>query len=226
MAIIYQLQRFIPYVWRKNSTLINRINSTPLLFEFLNRNNHTKKFTNREDHFHWIEKEIIKGERICYLEFGVYEGKSINFFASINNNPESKFYGFDTFEGLPEDWGKLKKGTFDTEGTIPKIKDYRINFIQGLFQETLRRFLNNFSTEDRLIIHLDADLYSSTMYVLSSLDVLLKSGDIIIFDEFSSVTHEFRAYLDYTSSFRRELVVLSMVHLVGWIYEKVAFIVK
>ena len=55
---------------------------------------------------------------------------------------------------------------------------------------------------------MDADLYSSTLYVLSSLAPYLKSGDIIFFDEFAVPTHEFRAYLDFTESYYIDLELI------------------
>ncbi|HQV01287.1 MAG TPA: hypothetical protein PLO59_09015, partial [Bacteroidia bacterium] len=45
------------------------------------------------------------------------------------------------------------------------------------------------------------DLYSSTLYVLTSLAPHLKSGDILIFDEFSVPKHEFLAYTNFIQSY-------------------------
>ncbi|MCD8493946.1 MAG: hypothetical protein LRY39_00675 [Alphaproteobacteria bacterium] len=36
------------------------------------------------------------------LEFGVYKGESINYFS--HRLPQLSFFGFDSFEGLAEDW--------------------------------------------------------------------------------------------------------------------------
>ena len=51
------------------------------------------------------------------------------------------------------------------------------------------------------IIHLDADLFSSTIFVLSQLYPYLKKGDIIFFDEFNVANHEFLAFKIFTESF-------------------------
>jgi len=46
---------------------------------------------------------------VTYLEFGVASGVSFEWWLNHLKNPESVFLGFDTFEGLPEDWGLFFK---------------------------------------------------------------------------------------------------------------------
>ena len=55
---------------------------------------------------------------------------------------------------------------------------------------------------------LDADLYSSTLFVLTSLAPFVKKDDIIFFDEFAVPTHEFRAYQHFISSYYVNLELL------------------
>jgi hypothetical protein len=50
------------------------------------------------------------------------------------------------------------------------------------------------------IIHLDADLYTATLFVLMQLFPYLKTGDLIFFDEFSVPTHEFKAFDEFTQA--------------------------
>ncbi len=148
-----------------------------------------------------INDEYIKNNAIDYLEFGVASGVSFLWWLDINSHSESTFHGFDTFTGLPEDWGGYKKGYFG--GTpIPATDDKRANFYQGLFQQTLPSFINNFKrTDKKLVIMMDADLYSATLYTLTSLSPFLRKGDIILFDEFSVPMHEFLAFKNFTESF-------------------------
>lgn len=161
-----------------------------------NNNFALKKYVNRFE----LYSQIIKNEqldRICYLEFGVSKGESIKWWLSQIKQNDSRFFGFDTFEGIPENWGTKPKGSYSNDGNYPVISDSRCKFIKGLFQETLPGFFQTFECNDRLIIHFDADLYSSTLFCLFTMAPYLKSGDLLIFDEFNITTHEFRAFLDF-----------------------------
>ena len=50
-----------------------------------------------------------------FLEFGVFRGDSINLFSEFLRKKNLTIYGFDSFEGLREDWlgTTVSKGTFD-----------------------------------------------------------------------------------------------------------------
>lgn len=156
-----------------------------------------------------IENESLSDSIINYLEFGVAEGQSFRWFVQQNVNPESRFYGFDTFTGLPEDFGVYKKGKFNTNNKVPEIQDSRIKFYQGLFQQTVPGFLRDLNNERRNVIMMDADLYSATLYTLTSLAPFLKKDDIIFFDEFAVPTHEFKAFYDFIQSYYINLELIA-----------------
>ena len=153
-----------------------------------------KKYDNREDL--WRNSvDIYGGRSITFLEFGVFEGYSINFFSKLNVHSDSCFYGFDSFEGLPEDWNRRqRKGCFDVSGKLPPTNDVRIKFVKGWFQNTLPSFLSKNEISDNLVVHYDADIYSATLFVMMELDKL-KKPYIAIFDEFTG--HETRALYNY-----------------------------
>ena len=159
-----------------------------------------------------VETQHLLDEQIDYLEFGVASGFSFRWWVEHNKHPLSRFFGFDTFTGLPENWEVFEKGAFSTGGRTPDMEDNRCSFQVGLFQETLEPFLETHASNGRKVIHLDADLYSSTLFVLTCLARRLKSGDILIFDEFGTVTHEFRAFMDFTSAYRMNYKVLGAVN--------------
>ncbi len=192
------------------SKLSRWVAETPLpsYDDFCSRKHDYKK---RYDLYHHIiEQEKL--DKIYYLEFGVSTGHSFKWWVEKNKNVSSKFVGFDTFVGLPEKWGSHGQGAMSTKGNVPDIKDKRCEFRKGLFQETLPSFLENFETNQRKIIHLDADLYSSTLYVLTMLWPILAKNDILIFDEFNVPVHEFRAFLDFTRSYHVKYEVLACVN--------------
>lgn len=149
---------------------------------------------------------------MVYLEFGVATGTTIKWWAAKNQNTDSVFVGFDTFTGLPEAWATMPIGGFSTGGKLPDIEDSRVRFVAGLFQQTLLKELKSISTQGRTVVHLDADLYSSTIFVLMALDHLLKPGDLLIFDEFGYVADEFRAFHDYKTATSRKFKPIAAVN--------------
>ncbi len=161
------------------------------------------EFPTRDDLYRHLASRLK--EPISYLEFGVWQGASIKSWCSLNKHPESRFYGFDTFDGLPEDWeSDHPKGTFSTGGKTPQIDDTRVKFIKGLFQDTLREFLSKTPLQNRLVVNVDCDIYTATLFVLGTMDKLFSPGTIIIFDDFYSMNHEFKAFVDYDRSFGRK----------------------
>jgi len=139
---------------------------------------------------------------ITYLEFGVWQGASFKAWLAMNAHPDSRFTGFDVFTGLPEDWTpRDPKGTFSTQGKPPEISDPRGRFEIGLFQQTLYPFLERQPPAGQLVVHVDCDLYSSSLFVLTVLDRYFAPGTILIFDDFSSLNHEFAAWCDYRRAF-------------------------
>ncbi len=92
--------------------------------------------------------------KINYLEFGVASGRSFKWWINANQNPESRFIGFDTFTGLPENWDVFKAGDMTQDGQIPIVDDSRAEFHKGLFQQTLPKYLKSYHSDERLVIHL------------------------------------------------------------------------
>ncbi len=165
----------------------------------------------------------LENKKINYIEFGVASGSSFKWWINFNKYEGSTFAGFDTFEGLPESWGGYKKG--DMSFNIPDITDERAEFFNGLCQATFGPFLVKIGcrfSESLTIVHLDADLFSSTIFVLSQVYRFLKKGDLILFDEFCVPNHEFLAYKIFTESFD---VTLKPIGAVNNFYQ-VAFVVE
>lgn len=114
-----------------------------------------------------------------FLEFGVSRGVSINHVASFTS---STVHGFDSFQGIPEDWGHCKKGAFSTNGVLPEVRK-NVKLHVGLFDETLPEFLKAHN-EHISFLHIDSDLYSSAKTVLQLLHDKIVVGTVIVFDEY------------------------------------------
>jgi macrocin-O-methyltransferase TylF-like protien len=145
--------------------------------------------------FDLIIEEVVESE-VLYLEFGVFEGESMRYWSSRLKNPCAHLHGFDSFEGLPEDWNiDTPKGHFSTDGTIPTLDDERVKFFKGWFNQTLPGYVA--PPHQSLVIDMDADLYSSTIYVLGELRQLIVPGAYVYFDEFADRFNELRAFAEF-----------------------------
>ncbi len=129
-------------------------------------------------HYVFEKMKIKHKPDTLWLEFGVASGSTINY---ISHFTKDKVYGFDSFEGLPEEWNGLKTGHFSTNGVLPDVRK-NVELIKGWFNETLLNFIKKHNKKISFI-HIDCDLYSSTKYVLDTLKNYIDKDCIIVFDE-------------------------------------------
>lgn len=132
------------------------------------------------------------------LEFGVFTGSTLTIIAASRTGG---VYGFDSFEGLPENWrAGFDAGAFAVDGppVVPGA-----DMVVGLFADTLPGFLAEHPGPVDLL-HLDADLHSSTACVLDAVGPRLRPGSVVVFDEFFNYPgweqHEARAWREYTAA--------------------------
>jgi hypothetical protein len=134
---------------------------------------------------------LVTGDEPLYLEFGVFEGKSMRWWSANLTHPGAHLVGFDSFEGLPEGWRPgFDAGEFATDGP-PKIDDERVEFVAGWFDDTLPGFRP--PAHDQLVVNVDCDLYSSASTVLRWAEPYLVPGSLLYFDELADRDHELRA---------------------------------
>ena len=137
------------------------------------------------------------------LEFGVFKGTTINHLA--RQVPERHFYGFDSFEGLPEHWtgARYSPVNFNRRGKKPKVSA-NVSLIKGWFDATLPAFLAR-ETGSIGFIHIDCDIYASTMTALELTIPRLTPGAVIVFDEFFNYKgyelHEYKAFFELAQRF-------------------------
>jgi len=128
------------------------------------------------------EKLINKYSNGKCLEFGVAGGYSINRISKKLHN--MKFFGFDSFEGLSEDWigTDVKKNTFSQQGKLPKVNS-NVTLIKGWFHETVPVFISNNEMSDVRLIHIDVDTYEASTIVFKAIGPHIRKGLFILFDE-------------------------------------------
>ena len=129
------------------------------------------------------------------LEFGVGRGKSMRWIAPVI---EGTVYGFDSFDGIQEYWNGNPVGAF-AQKRLPKVPD-NVEFEIGYFDATLPGFLEKHA-DPVAFLHVDCDLYSSTVTIFEALGSRLQPGAIVLFDEYYNFhrwqQHEFRAFQEF-----------------------------
>lgn len=145
---------------------------------------------------HCLEQVGIEG---LYMEFGVYSGTTIN---HIAGKVRVTVHGFDSFRGLPEQWGSVPAGKFARHGDLPEVRE-NVELHVGWFEETLPGFLL-IHADRAAFIHIDSDLYSSARTILRALQPRIGPGTVIVFDEFFNYPgwqeHEYRAFREFIAS--------------------------
>lgn len=133
-------------------------------------------------------------------EFGVYSGYSMSIIAE-----HMPVIGFDSFKGLPEDWREgFPKGTFGYADSVPRAWYNGPNrmIVPGWFEDTVPRF----PFPSLSLVHIDCDLYSSTVTALAGITDSVDVGTILVFDEYHSYPgsedHEEKAFLEWQERHR------------------------
>jgi len=145
-----------------------------------------------------------------FYEFGVWRGESFKYLI----NTFKKGYGFDTFNGIPEDWHDENIGQYSAKGIIPKIDGGTV--IAGKFEDTLPKFFSN-PRPIASIVNFDADLYSSTLCALNFSKPIIDKKTILIFDEFLTNKNweldEYKALNEFCSknNFNYEVLAVSYI---------------
>jgi len=156
------------------------------------------------------------------LDLGVWLGWSTRL---ISDASDRVVYGFDTFEGLVEDWQiddqiLVRQGTFslaepiaqrfmrDTgvslhEG-LPAPLGRRVQFIRGSTYETLVPFLADRPAAPIALFHMDLDTYESCLHALETCKDRFVEGSILVFDEFLVTNGEMRAFYEFQSQYGLE----------------------
>jgi hypothetical protein len=147
------------------------------------------------------------------LEFGVATGRTLNQFAHWF--PNKPVHGFDGFVGLPEDWtSRMRKGFFARKN-LPRVKP-NCQLWVGWFDQTLPGFKQQVQQDDPIaLLHVDCDLYSSTVTILTELSDNIVPGTVIIFDEYINYPgwqmDEFKAWKEFVVKHNRDYEYIGRV---------------
>jgi len=173
-----------------------------------------RNFETDYDLHDWVARTQLDANLLTaglVLEFGVATGRTLNHFARILS--DKTVYGFDSFEGLPEDWtSRMPKGFFARD-KLPRVRK-NCQLIQGWFNETLPGFIENHQ-EPVALLHVDSDLYSSAVTILNLLEQQLVAGTVIVFDEYMNYPgwqqDEFRAWQEFCDKYGVEYEYIGRV---------------
>src|ERR1700734_1014510 len=89
-------------LWPRFSSSLYALNRNSQMFAAIRKYQReaVRKYANRAQMYSAINERRANWA-LSYLEFGVWRGESLELWSHINTNPASRFYGFDSFEGLP-----------------------------------------------------------------------------------------------------------------------------
>lgn len=134
------------------------------------------------------------------VEFGVYTGYSLGIIAQ-----HMPVIGFDSFEGLPEDWrpgflkGKFATPNFARQEFYPHTSNAML--VPGWFEDTAPTF----PFPPLGLVHIDCDLYSSTVTALEAVTPYVRKGTLIVFDEYENYPgwedHEAKAFQEWVDRY-------------------------
>lgn len=130
------------------------------------------------------------------IEFGVYKGQSLSIIASRG----IPVIGLDSFDGLPEDWRPgFEKGKFATSS--PLLIPENAMVVPGLFTDTIPLLKQRGLPDFFGLVHIDCDLYSSTVTALQGVLDNIGPGTFIVFDEYHGYEgceeHEMQAWDEF-----------------------------
>lgn len=205
LALLDRLKQNI--IWRN----ILRENQVQFIAETKKKLEHNE-FNKKIRNIVWdeIAKYLGKNSKIMYIELGVWEGYSINYFSKLFINTSSEFNGFDTFTGMPEQWRHMDVGHYNQSENLPRFSDNRVKLHKGIFQNTLENFLKNIKVDKdtKILINFDCVLYTSTLFCLTKIENYFKDY-YFVFDEFYG--DECRAFKHFVDSYKKdyELIVAS-----------------
>ena len=156
------------------------------------------------------------GTQGLFAEFGVWRGHGVNLFAKLLRGRGATVWGFDSFEGLEEDWTGHAKGgqagRFTLDGELPEVEP-GVRLVKGWVQDTVPGWLEDHAGMPVIFAHLDLDTYTPTRFVLDAIADRLRPGAVLLFDELYGYPgwrhHEWRALQEVLPGERYRFIAFS-----------------
>ena len=151
-----------------------------------------------------MKREREAGLGGLVMEFGVSAGGSIKLIA--RHLPQREVHGFDSFEGLKEDWTGTHEqtGRYTVQGKLPSVPA-NVKLHKGWFDATVPGFLASHAGP-LSFMNVDCDTYESSSYVLKQMASRFRVGTVILFDEYYNYPnwreHEFKAWQEIVAERR------------------------
>ncbi len=193
------------YLWSRAESieLQRQLLAAASTARFIERHAHAAHCTHTREGILRYAANLARGTPGLVCEFGVYQGGSINLLAQLL--PERQIFGFDSFDGLPQDWRTgYQRGSFAIEGTLPCVKP-NIALVKGWFSETLQDFMAA-HPQPVSLAHIDCDIYSSARTVLEAIAGRIQPGTVLLFDEYFNYPgwqhHEHKAFREFARTCR------------------------
>jgi len=161
-------------------------------------------FATDYDFHDWIVRTQLDPELGAGMvaEFGVATARTANHIARLL--PHKIVHGFDSFEGLPEDWTSRMPQGFFRRDALPLVRR-NVELHVGWFDATLPEFKAQHGDTPLQLLHIDSDLYSSAVTILNTLRHNIVPGTVIIFDEYINYPgwelDEFRAWQEHCAKY-------------------------
>jgi hypothetical protein len=174
----------------------------------------------------WEASQLAKPSRQdaneLLLDLGVWIGWSTRLISDASGR---QVYGFDTFEGLVEDWQVddqivFKRGTFSLSDPlaqrsmrdtgvslrdgVPDTLGREVQFIKGSTYETLEPFLAERPGAPIMLFHMDLDTYESCLHGLETCKERFVEGSILVFDEYLVTNGEMLAFFEFQGKYELE----------------------
>ena len=153
-----------------------------------------------------------------WMEMGVRGGRSVEWL--LEKYPNKEYHGFDSWEGLPEDWfigASVRYKAGDMNVDMPNFPD-NIKLYKGWFTESLPKWKSDHKGPIAFI-HIDSDLYSSCKTTLEELNDQIVPGTVLAFDEFINFRltkklgnwyeHEWKALMEWLQTHNRKIKPLT-----------------